>query len=364
MLGVIMKQTEYKTLLLNTHYWSNLPPEEQGIGLNKLSEYIKQTTPKQLFRFRDCSERSFDAFYKDQIWTSSADVMNDDFDARMFFRLEELENWIKTQNGVQIFKELLTIHNKTGEPPSHVKEIIPDIESLFQLAKHIPTESFESMEQKLKTIFLDGCDSYRDDLIRSIQQRTRFACFSKNVRSPLMWGHYADSAAGFALAYNFKDSPLFDDDGYFSKQYGCELYPVLYTSQRFDATDYAKNFWIHHIIQVGLQLNGISFDSNHLWRVLPPVDLFSNKKIALHKSKDWAPEKEWRLFINPYNLTDANCRHLPLPKRPCAIYLGRKISSINEKILTGIASEKKLPVFKMDVVNDKEGYKLHPKKIQ
>lgn len=363
MSGVEMKQAEYQNLLYNTYIWSNLSPKEQEESLAKLMEFVIQKTPKELFRFRYCSDRSFDAFYKDQIWTSSADVMNDDFDARMFSRLEALENWIKSQNGTQVINELLTVQERTGEIPSHLKELFPNIESLLKLVRTFSNGSLEDMEQLLKAVFFDSCGRYRDDLIQAIQQTTKFACFSTNICSPLMWGHYADSAAGFALAYDFKDKPYYDDDGRFSQQYSCELYPVLYTNQRFDATDYALNLWIHIVIRLGLQLNGITFDSKLLSKILPPVDSFGCKKIALHKAKDWAPEREWRLFINPKSSGIANSNHIPIPKRPSALYLGRKISEINEKILTEIALEKKIPIYKMEVVNDKKDYKLKPKRI-
>lgn len=358
-----MKQSDYQSMLENTHLWSNQSVMEQENSLSPLLEYVHQNTPKKLFRFRDCSERSFDAFYRDQIWTSSGDTMNDDFDARMFFRIEELEEWIEKQNAIKSFEELLRFESKTGEIPQNIKMILPNIELLLQQTRTMPKEKFAEIEAKLKNILVGGCGSYRERLIQAVQQTSIFACFSSTITSPLMWGHYANSASGFAIAYNFKDHALFDDDGSFSRQYNCELFPILYTNQRFDATDYAKNMWLYHIILLGLQINGLTYNTNLLFQLLPPIDQFISKKIALYKSKDWAPEKEWRLFINSNNPNDRDKKHIPVPKRPCALYLGRKISSINEKILKSIAEEKNLPIYKMEVVNDHNGYKLHPKRI-
>ena len=277
-----MKQADYQILLNNTHLWSNQPISEQENSLCPILDYVYHNTPKKLFRFRDCSERSFDAFSKDQIWTSSGDTMNDDFDARMFFRIEELEEWIEKQNAVRSFEELLKFESETGEIPQSIKIILPNIELLLQQTRTMPKEKFAEIEARLKTILIGNCGSYRESLIQAVQQSSIFACFSSNIKSPLMWGHYANSASGFAIAYDFKDHALFDDDS-FSKQYTCELYPILYTNQRFDATDYAKNMWLYHIILLGLQINGITFDTNLLFQILPPIDQFISKKIQSMK---------------------------------------------------------------------------------
>ncbi|MDE7430640.1 MAG: hypothetical protein K2N34_01790, partial [Lachnospiraceae bacterium] len=63
-------------------------------------------------------------------------------------------------------------------------------------------------------------------------------------------------------------------------------------------------------------------------------------KIAIHKSLEWKPEKEWRLFYTNTNPQSVNEVHSFMHKKPVAVYLGRKISAINEKILKDIAKEK------------------------
>jgi hypothetical protein len=355
-----MNQKEYLSLLNNTHIWSNSSVQEQNASLTPLVEYIHRITPKNLYRFRDCSERSFDAFHRDQIWTSSADVLNDDFDARLFFHLEELKKWIQDQKGIHVIKELEKNYTDTGEIPIFLRELFPAIDKMLQQSKSVP----EEIEDQIKKLFLDDCDRYGTNLIQLTQQNSMIACFSTSIHSPLMWGQYANSASGFALAYDFKNSPLFDDDNQFSKQYACELYPVCYSNKRIDATDYAKNFWIHYVMQTVLRITGVPYNHSILLQVLPQIDQFTNRKIALIKSKEWSPEKEWRLFISSKVPSVITSKHLPIPKRPCAIYLGSRISEINEKILCSIAKEKNLPVYRMEIKNNQIDYKLHPVKIK
>ena len=355
-----MNQKEYLSLLNNTHIWSNSSVQEQNAALTPLVEYIHRITPKDLYRFRDCSERSFDAFYRDQIWTSSADVLNDDFDARLFFRLEELKEWIQAQKGIYTIRELEKNYKETGEIPTFLRELFPAIEIMLKQSKGVP----EVFEDRIKKLFLDDCDRYGTNLIQLTQQNSMIACFSTNIQSPLMWGQYANSASGFALAYDFKNAPLFDDDNQFSKQYVCELYPVCYSDKRFDATDYAKDFWIHYVMQTVLKITGVAFNPGILLQVLPQIDQFTNRKIALIKSKEWAPEKEWRLFISSKSPGVITSKHLPIPKRPSAIYLGSRISEINERILCSIAKEKNLPIYRMEIKNNQNGYKLRPIRIK
>jgi len=45
-------------------------------------------------------------------------------------------------------------------------------------------------------------------------------------------------------------------------------------------------------------------------------------------------------------------------KKPCAIYLGRKIKDTNELILRNIAYKQKIPVYKMTIDDTSKEYRL------
>ncbi len=59
-----------------------------------------------------------------------------------------------------------------------------------------------------------------------------------------------------------------------------------------------------------------------------------------------------------------NAEHAYFPKEATAIYLGRRISSIYEKILKDIAKEKNIPVYKMKLNDELPTYKLTYELIQ
>lgn len=85
-------------------------------------------------------------------------------------------------------------------------------------------------------------------------------------------------------------------------------------------------------------------------------------KIILHKSNEWAPEKEWRMIYSSLRSDIQNQEYSFGIKKPVAIYLGRRIKPINQKILLSIAKEKAIPVYKMELAPNT--YALKPKLIQ
>ena len=99
---------------------------------------------------------------------------------------------------------------------------------------------------------------------------------------------------------------------------------------------------------------------NYFENLIPCPDMFMITKILLHKASAWKHEKEWRLICT-CNSPDFMQQEFPYAtKRPTAIYLGRKISPIYEKILRHIAVEKNIPVYKMTLNNHESSYKLYP----
>lgn len=88
-----MDITDFKRILDETVVPSNLSFQEQAEKIENLYGCAKSMMPKSLFRYRKCDERSIDAFYNDRVWVSSADCMNDGFDARMYFDKNSILEW-------------------------------------------------------------------------------------------------------------------------------------------------------------------------------------------------------------------------------------------------------------------------------
>lgn len=144
---------------------------------------------------------------------------------------------------------------------------------------------------------------------------------------------------------------------------GCTLAPIIYGDTRFNTTEYATWLFQQQIIQQILAKNNALSLYNQLQHVAPCPDLFMTTKALLHKSSDWSHEKEWRLICQcnapGFNQQESSSAQ----KRPTALYLGQKISPIYEKILRHIATEKGIPVYKMQIRWDGLTYELHPQMV-
>ncbi len=91
---------------------------------------------------------------------------------------------------------------------------------------------------------------------------------------------------------------------------------------------------------------------------MPCPDEFMVTKLAIKKSNDWKPEKEWRMFYTTNDMVLAKEQYSCVVHKPSAVYIGRKMSSIHQKIIVDMAAEKDIPVFKMDINDDSKAYRL------
>ena len=221
------------------------------------------------------------------------------------------------------------------------------------------------MSVKFKEYINTHSSRILDFIPEVVQNTTKFACFSETIKSAMMWGHYAKNSTGFAVAYNFTTG-IVDQEQEFSEKMGvnylkkyCSLFPIIYENKRYDATDYVSYMLKYALVVNAAQANGYMVSQQFVNTVMPCPDTFMGTKIALHKSMEWSPEREWRLFCSSFNPAFNKEDHSFVQKRPIAIYLGRRISSINEKIIKDIAREKGVPVYKMQMKEQSGRYGLY-----
>jgi len=221
------------------------------------------------------------------------------------------------------------------------------------------TEIFSSLDTKQLTDivwqsvpgfsqWLNQCFSYAKDGIR---ERTKMVCLSESIKSPLMWAHYADNHKGFAIGYDFRNNEITQCSNCPNRS--CSniklgtIYPVIYSDNRYDATEYGQ--WI-----VRQQINRtIGLPTEELYG-----DSFLFTKAALHKSNDWSYENEWRIICSTPNLAVEQKDRYPIKKPPIAIYFGSQIPNFYRKILIHIADEKGIPKYQMYVKDYSSQYEL------
>ena len=192
----INKQT-FAEKLLSTTIPSNLPVIDQQKRIESLQQNAHSLLPDRLFRFRTCSERSFDAFNKDELWVSTADCMNDGYDTRIYVDSREVQQ--QMGNFFQSYSDVTKLINNIPDLSGFPQQLIQGKEQIQALS-----------EDSLRKIVNDFLVWITTDTAQALlqlplvgQQATKFCCFSENIHSPSMWGIYALDESGFALEYDF-----------------------------------------------------------------------------------------------------------------------------------------------------------------
>lgn len=80
-----MTLREYAKLMNDTALQGSLSIEEYNHLYKPLLDGIQSMIPPMLFRYRSCNELSLQALWDDKIWLSKGNVMNDDYDALLYF---------------------------------------------------------------------------------------------------------------------------------------------------------------------------------------------------------------------------------------------------------------------------------------
>lgn len=364
-----MNPTEYKIycdLLHKIEIPYNATIQEQQELLGPIKAWLEKNTPEKLYKYRCCNENNLNAFLNAQIWFAPGSKMNDDFDALLYCD----KNKILTDIHSLFDKDgcLIPLKNQK-ENPVDLSELdkIFGIEGLSQtLNQQISSLGESALIDCSKQIYKfieDGFNEQFPFISQLEYNSTKFSSFCEDIDSPLMWGHYANNSTGFALAYDFRNFKYNDCAPCPEYSKSCftsnSLYPVEYRDTRLDATDFAR-----YIMQYALTKHLLIMTNapQPLWdRILQTVrcqDVYMLTKIILQKSTEWRGEKEWRL-----TLVKSDQLEPCIKKKPCALYLGRKISKANESLLRNIAHKHNIPVYKMYLDDTNREYKLIPKEV-
>ena len=337
----------------------------------KINDFLVSHIPNRLFRYRRCIERNYDALNQDQVWVSCADTMNDGFDARLFFDIDNAVAALDNMFSENVAKVICSKIKEGTIPFDGIDQILKGMSSELQNIMKVPENLLEKDIKDKISIYRMMIHNAIPYLATIPQKALKFACFSENINSTVMWGQYADNETGFAVSYDFSGGVISSCQTCNSPSNGaclfpktCTLYPVIYSPKRYKVSDeYVQYMLLSYMIrQVGYRTNNLQA-SQMLINMLHCPDSFEATKLAIHKSKEWEYEKEWRAFCTCADPSFNNSAHAHFPHIASAVYLGRKISTYNEKILKDIAKEKQLPVYKMTVNDKSPNYNLIPRSI-
>ena len=311
--------------------------------------------PQYLYRYRSCVERCFDALEKEELWFSKPNRMNDDYDAMIPYNPNIIKK--KISEHFKLLSERMKALRSGQIQDNGFSNLI--------LEKHIETIK-EWSEEELKRKIEDGkqqaireVDNEFPLLATLLQETQKVACFSESITSPLLWGHYAENSSGFALAYKFENT--FYGEWQEDKA-SYTLLPVKYGESPYVSTEENVEeyiYWCYH--RAVLEQNSLMSkeQKEEARKRLPCPDESLGEELLFHKSKEWEPEKEWRMACHWEDPDVQNRDYSCIKKKPDALYLGRKIAPANEERLLLLSKEKRIPVYKMEI--DYTTYSLQPK---
>lgn len=347
------KKRKFKRCLEEVVIPEATPKEKWGELLKPIVEYANSIMPPRLFRYRDCSERQFDAFYNDSIYAVNAQMFNDPYDCLIRYDKDYLFNAINQGSSFDTIKKLRDDLNNGGHLPEMWYSLFGEekyeiIEDIICNASDEFLNERKSIFESNKKEFFNNIDTIFKQAENFLRRNTFIACFSETVKSITMWSHYADSHKGFVLEYDFKNQKSQCDKCDIKDNCNNKvihyIFPVIYDSKRYDGTSFVESYFGKSI--------GLYANIN---------DMMFYTKASLHKSPQWQYEKEWRMFLSKNNPMEQSSLHINI--RPIAIYYGYGISSINKKILSEMAKEKGLKEYQMYIDTQSDRYSMKYRKI-
>lgn len=322
-----MDRTEFAAILNSIQIPEGCDVETLQRTVKPISHALVEMMPDKLFRYRNCSEMSVEAFENDKVYALTADVFNDPYDMLLRFDIEAVKNMFNSLLSNESFYRLKDVLGKGKTLPDIVKQNFDqeNISQIKNIVLSITNDSeIDSFVSNRRNEVMDMVDLYFPLLATFVNKRTAtISCFSETIKSVTMWSHYADYHKGFVLEYDLR--PTLSNG---IPNVG--IYPVIYDDKRYDGTQY--------ILWEFLRMLGVK---------LPNPDTLSYIKCALHKSSQWEYEKEWRLIDSNLrdNIISENKTWVSL--KPTAIYYGTNISSDNKNRLHSIAQDKNLTEYNM-----------------
>jgi hypothetical protein len=278
--------------------------------------------PRSVFKYRSVDEWSLQNLERDCVWVCSPTDYNDPYDSSISIVSETLATTM-LQAGVQH----LLVEDLGADLDADLLQRIVTAENLaLALQKallgqdQVPSEFWPPFIELFEQQVQAWKETMQQSLPRSHKTSLKLCSFSATADSIIMWSHYADQHRGFCIEYDVHPLP---PENLFVRM----LYPVLYSEKLFDATAYYLK----------------AVEDQRTFNILFPA------LAALHKSPEWAYEREWRLVIPANLVREASPWRVPKPKR---LYLGARIREEQKESILTICRKKEIEVFQMYLADD------------
>lgn len=263
--------------------------------------------PRYIYRYRSLTLKSLEDIKNNRLTFSTSNYYDDPFDTYLKINREKLKNDIdKIFEQDNLIENLKSFFNKIGAEISEV-EILNKI-------KNLNLDEFYHFVLKIMN----------ENSRNILRGYTLSVCFSENGLNESLWIKYADQHKGFAVIYDTYDESKF----LCGKQNKCtqcplgnqtaSLYPIYYSNDSYDATEYAKWFTASLVLRKIVSTEKV----NEIILSLFPQMCWEKEKIALIKKECHKYDQEWRMISSIWNNKPITMRWIPY-----GIILGLNMSS-------------------------------------
>ena len=290
--------------------------------------------PEKIYRYRSVSTRTLNAIAENEIYFSTPSQYDDPFDT--FIRI----------NNHKISEQIKNLSSYPTENFNNYIEL------------NFPNFSDDMKQKILETQILASLKEERYKL----REKIWTACFTEKYDNETMWLKYAKNHEGLVLEYdveNFKRGniqlKINPPDEKILENTHLSLYPVYYSKEIYDATNYA----LFLSIICSLEKMGNSDDvikfmldgDSHKWEL---------ERILLIKKFVHHYDDEWRLVLdNKYTINKKLSPRI-INFRPSKIILGLNISDDDKKAVLMAARHAGIENIEQMIINDDDEFVAKP----
>jgi hypothetical protein len=328
---------------------SSLAGKDAEADMAELRNTIKY--PRFLYRYRDVNSKTLEALRTNRMYFSSANYYDDPFDTFLQIDLDRIKKEIKTvlSDNTQMHRLIDFLHSENDSSLNAALGI--------QDASIIDENTIKNFvnEQTINRLICD-MGEFRNIL----KEDTWSVCFSENGFNETLWLKYAKQHTGFVLIYDLEaDDKLLC--GKQSKCHNCKisrlgtpLYPIYYSDEKYDATDYARFIITQRLKE--------KFSENGFINKLLPINynsMWERERTTLIKKKCHMYDEEWRMIF-PSKMKPPIMREW----MPSGVILGLKMDINEENLVVNLSKQAGIEHFYksyIDVNGDLNCQEVFPK---
>ena len=291
----------------------------QGIDIVQEGQRLRQTikVPKHIYRFRSVTINSLESLRTNTMYFSTANYYDDPFDSYSYI------DWD------YVSKQLQDAYTDT----SKLQIMAKSIQDTFSIPAN-------NMVTAIKSVPYDQWISYSTTILeearKEIQKRQLSIYFTEQCNNEVLWLKYASNHRGFALEYQISDDFLSVNDS--TTPFHYFLYPIYYSNQKYEASEYAKN--------VAYQLLAMYSNpilKNYILHNLPVLN-WHYERIGLIKHRCHEHDKEWRILYPVIMPSPEIEKQRPkIERKPSSVIIGIRTGTYEKNLIISLAKEAGIP---------------------